>query len=144
MTRLWLVLLTMIGFGISSLAQVQPSTNVNKTLSDSLVEEVSFIQLIATPERYHGKFVEVVGYMNLEFEGNAIYFHKEDFDHGLTKNGFWVEFSRDITKHKKLEGYSRQYVIIIGIFDMESKGHFGLFSGEIRDITRLDIWNHKR
>jgi hypothetical protein len=76
MARLWLLILIMIGFGNSSLAQVQSSINANKTLSDSLVEEVSLIQLIATPERYHGKFVEVIGYMNLEFEGNAIYLHK--------------------------------------------------------------------
>ena len=37
---------------------------------------VSLIRLIANPEKYHGKKIQVTGYINLEFEGDAIYLHK--------------------------------------------------------------------
>jgi hypothetical protein len=31
----------------------------------------------------------------LSFEGNAIYLHREDFDHGIGKNGLWVAIPED-------------------------------------------------
>lgn len=144
MAKLWLIALLTTGLNSVLFGQVHSLLETKKTSLNSLVEEVSLIQLIATPERYHGKFVQVVGYMNLEFEGSAIYLHKEDFDQRLSRNGLWVEFSEAIRKQKILKNYSKQYVIIIGTFDMESKGHLGLFSGEITNIWRLDTWIHKR
>ncbi len=141
MVKFWLMALIVVGLDSTLLAQ---AIGTKKIPSDSLVEEVSLIQLIATPERYHDKFVQVIGYMNLEFEGNAIYLHKEDFTQGLTKNSLWVELSESIRKQKDLKNYNEQYVIVIGTFDMNSKGHLGLFSGEIRDIWRLDRWVHRR
>jgi len=61
-------------------------------LVDEEYLEVSLIKLIATPEKYNGKRIQVIGYLHLEFEGNAIYLHKEDEEAGLSKNGFWVNF----------------------------------------------------
>ncbi len=144
MAKFWIATLLIMEFNSILLAQVHSPNTAKQTPLDSLVEDVSLVQLIATPERYHGKFVQVVGYMNLEFEGNAIYLHREDFDQRLTRNSFWVEFSEEIRKQKNLENYNKQYVIIIGTFDMESKGHLGLFGGEITNIWRLDAWLHKR
>lgn len=121
-------------------------TNIDTNLSapsldtNLLVHNVSLIQLIATPERYHQKIVQVVGYLNLEFEGNAVYLHKEDFDNVLSNNGIWVIFSDLVSREKKLTDYSKKYVILQGTFDMYKKGHFGLYSGTIRNITRLDNW----
>lgn len=99
----------------------------------------SLVKLIANPEKYDGKIIRVIGYLNLEFEGNAIYLHKEDYEHGLTKNGFWLDFSGSIKENKKLD-FSKKYVIIVGKFDVRRNGHMGLFGGTIKDISRLDIW----
>ena len=102
---------------------------------------VSLVNLIANPEKYNGKTIQVVGYLNLEFEGDAIYLHKEDYVHGLTTNGFWVRFSDKISKRADLNKYSKKYVIIIGTFDMNRHGHMGLFAGELKNIRRLDTWD---
>jgi hypothetical protein len=47
------------------------------------IADVSMVQLLATPERFHGKRVRFTGFVHLAFEGNGIYLHKEDFDHGI-------------------------------------------------------------
>lgn len=105
--------------------------------------DISIIRLIATPEKYDGKQIQVIGYLNLKFEGNAIYLHREDYEKSLERNGFWVRFSDKISKEKNLNNFSGKYVIIAGTFRMSSHGHMGLFGGEIENITRLDIWNFK-
>jgi hypothetical protein len=101
--------------------------------------DVSLVKLIANPEKYNGKTIQIIGYLNLEFEGNAVYLHKEDYEHGLTRNGFWVDFSGPIKENKKL-AFSKKYVIIVGKFDMKRHGHMSLFGGTIKDISRLDAW----
>jgi hypothetical protein len=49
-------------------------------------EGVSLVQLIANPSVYQGKLVRVIGFCQLEFEGDALFLHREDFEQGLTKN----------------------------------------------------------
>ncbi|MDO3696026.1 hypothetical protein QVZ41_14330 [Wenyingzhuangia sp. chi5] len=104
-------------------------------------ESVSIINLIASPEKYHNKKIQVIGYLNIEFEGNGIYLHKEDYDNGIEKNGLWVSFTKKTWEKLKKKKINKTYVIIEGTFNMEDKGHMGLFSGEIEKITRIDKWN---
>lgn len=100
--------------------------------------DVSIIRLIGAPKDYAHKLVRVVGYLNIGFEGDAIYFHEEDFKRGLTTNGLWIEAKPEMSK--ELEKLTGQYVIIEGVFDPSIHGHMSLFSGAIRDITRADAW----
>jgi hypothetical protein len=51
---------------------------------------VSLIHLIANPEAFDGKPVSVMGFFRYEFEGTALYVHREDYEHALSKNGIWV------------------------------------------------------
>ena len=44
-----------------------------------MAEDVSMVQLIATPEKFDGKFVRVHGFLNLGFEGDSLYLHRETF-----------------------------------------------------------------
>jgi hypothetical protein len=63
-------------------------TTVTRTASNAGVpnaELVSLVRLMATPEKYDGKAVQVVGFLRLEFEGNGLYLHQEDYEHGITK-----------------------------------------------------------
>jgi hypothetical protein len=96
---------------------------------------VSMIRLLANPEKYHGKRVIVEGYMRLEFEGDAIYFHEEDYKKGLSSNSFWLDVS--VEQLKKYRRINNQYVFIEGVFDAKHFGHMGMFSGEIKRISRI-------
>jgi len=99
---------------------------------------VSLIQLIANPEKYDGKFVRVIGYLRLEFEGNALYLHREDDEAALIKNAIWVDATPDMEKNR--EKFDRKYVLLEGRFDAKHHGHMDLFSGELRAISRADVW----
>ena len=98
---------------------------------------VSLVELIASPQLYDGRPVRVIGYLNLEFEGNAIYLHEDDHAHGINRNGLWVDFARGF---RSPSGCDRGYVLVEGIFDARDTGHLGLWSGAIGDIDRCQRW----
>ena len=102
------------------------------------LHKVSMIQLIANPEAFHGKRVRVIGYLILEFEGNALYLHAEDSQHGLTDNGIWVDAPR---AGLGAECKSNAYALLEGRFNAEHNGHMGLWSGALEEVTRCTAWN---
>lgn len=97
---------------------------------------VSLVQLIANPNEYHGRLVLVIGFCHLEFEGNAIYLHREDFEQGIYKNGLWldVEDILSINTSKLSDGY----ILVEGVFNAKNKGHLGQFSGCLGEIERIE------
>jgi hypothetical protein len=100
-------------------------------------EQVSIIHLIANPARYHGKRVIISGFLNMEFEGNAIYLHRDDYAFSQYGNGLWC--SIDMEKYEK---YNRRYVVLEGTFNGKMKGHLGMWSGSVERISR--VWEPVR
>ena len=135
-----ILFLTTFSFAFSQTRKDTLDDTEKRPFQLGVYENTSLISLIATPEKYNEKKVQVIGYLHLEFEGTAIYFHKEDYEKGILENSFWVNFSDKLAKKKSLQDYSDKYVIIIGTFKMKDKGHLGLFSGTIDNIVRLDAW----
>ena len=106
---------------------------------DNHIEDVTMIQLIATPERYHGKLVRVVGVGNLEFEGNAIYLSKDDISYQVY-NAVWLDFDNNTTlSYAEAKKHNGKYVLVEGIFDKDHSGHMGLFHGAITNISRYEL-----
>jgi hypothetical protein len=141
------IIILFLSFFSVSCAQNSESKNTQNKNEEQEFTEVSFddydismLRLIVNPEKYHNKTVQIIGYLNLEFEGNAIYFHKEDYENGSSRNGMWVSFSDEISTKKDLKKYNKKYVIIVGKFDMNAKGHMSMFGGSLKNISRLDEW----
>ena len=122
---------------ISFLSNGQNAAQKMKEALSSGDYRVSMITLIAAPEKYHDKGVHVIGYLNLEFEGNAIFLDELDFENSNTKNAIWLSFSRkaDMKEIMKLNG---KYVMIQGVFNKDYKGHMSLFAGSIDEIIQVD------
>ncbi len=99
--------------------------------------DVSIIQLIAAPAQYNEKYVRVVGFLNLEYQKDAIYLHKEDLFRGITRNGLWVIANKKM--YRGQEKYSRQYVVLEGTFRVANKGHNNLWSGAIENIEHIEV-----
>jgi hypothetical protein len=95
---------------------------------------VSIIRLIASPKEFDGMIVRVEGFMHLQFEGDAIYLHKEDYDRTLTKNGLWLG-ATGAMRNEMLK-MNDCYVLIEGEFSSGDHGHMGLWSGAILDVSR--------
>lgn len=99
--------------------------------------DVSMVQLIANPSAFNGKLIRVTGFLRLEFEGNELYLHKDDYIHSVYKNGLWLELSRDESaKNMRLD---QNYVTVIGVFDSRDQGHNGLASGAIVKIQHIEL-----
>jgi hypothetical protein len=105
--------------------------------------DVSIIQLISNPEKFDGKYVRLIGFVRVAFEDDAIYLHEEDYKYGLTKNGVWLNLTKDIYE-KQSRKFDRKYVLVEGTFSAKDRGHMGLFSGAIENIKRLQPWVVKR
>ena len=95
--------------------------------------DVSMVSLLATPEKFDGQLIRVCGFLRLEFEGNALYFHKEDYDHGLYQNSVWV----NLAESKENMKLNLRYVFMEGVFRAKDHGHLGLFGGTIDQIKRV-------
>src|SRR5580704_15463974 len=71
---------------------------------------VGMVALVANPQRYEGKITRTVGFLCVEFEGNALYVHDEDYRHGLSKNSMALRLSD--SQSKQFKSLSLRYVII--------------------------------
>ena len=97
------------------------------------------IQLLASPERYDRRPVRTIGFCRLEFEGTALYFHREDYEQGISKHGIWLDLGWPVpVKYADRKG---KYVIVEGTFSASEHGHFHMYGGSIKDISRLDEWH---
>ncbi|WP_051979571.1 hypothetical protein [Edaphobacter aggregans] len=111
--------------------------------ADDTAKSVSLIQLIANPRAWDGKKVRLIGFLRLEFEGDALYLHKEDFEHSISNNAVWIDRPRDLTSAQE-KAMNTQYVICEGTFRATDKGHMDMFSGTISGINRLEAWDFDR
>ena len=108
--------------------------------ANQYAKDVTMIQLIATPEKYDGQLVRVIGVGNLEFEGNCISLSKEDLKYGVG-NSIWIELGKKAISYKEAQKYNGEYVIIEGVFDKDDYGHMDMFCGSIKNISRYDLWD---
>jgi len=133
-----------------SQAKTGPSTLLLKTrcdLFDQVRQECflwgpSLLELITRPEIYDGRRVRVIGFVNFEFEGNALYLSRSDWENGLTRSAVWIDpppgFESDWGPARAQP--NRRYVIVEATFKADRRGHVNLFSGALEAVTRLEPW----
>jgi len=102
------------------------------------------IRLISNPENYHGKRVRIIGVGSIGSANGAIYLSKDDRQHRIHENGFFISFTRNEFINESHAEYNGRFVIVEGYFDMYNTGHMGLLSGSIYNITRYDLWERDR
>jgi hypothetical protein len=97
---------------------------------------VSWFNLLANPERFHGQVVQLVGFTNFGFESNTISFSREHALVGANADALWL----DVEGLSVEEGQRchRRYCLIEAVFDAENRGHLGCCAGTLRDIRRLE------
>ena len=126
------------------------SFSQNREQIDSLKEKVlgfhnvSMISLLSNPLKYHGKRIQIEGYLHLRFEDAALYLSKRDGDFLIGENAYWVSFTKKVKKDilnkdstVDLSYYDSKYVVIRGIFNYNSSGHLGSFAGALESIDYI-------
>jgi hypothetical protein len=99
---------------------------------------VTIVQLIATPEKFDGKLIRVIGFLRLEFEGDVLYLHREDYENAILGDGIWVDATAEMNKQSAT--LNMHYVLLEGIFSSREHGHMGMWSGTIKQIRRAQQW----
>lgn len=108
-------------------------------LWDDAPIHVSLVRLIADPERFHGRLVRVIGYLVIEFEGDALYLHGDDALFRISANALAVQVTPDMHERKDVLG---GYVMLEGVFDPDATGHRGAFpSGGLVHVRRCVKWS---
>ncbi|HUJ30986.1 MAG TPA: hypothetical protein VLY23_06870 [Candidatus Acidoferrum sp.] len=94
--------------------------------------------LLGDPERYNGKFVRTVGFLCVEFEGNAVYLHEEDYAHGLTGNAFRLGLSQ--SQAKQFKGLTLKYALIEGTVSAHPPDQTHTWAGDIESVRHVEAW----
>src|SRR5450755_262932 len=100
--------------------------------------DVTLVQLIANPEKFDGRLIRVIGFLRLDFEGNVLYLHREDYDNAILGDGIWVDETSEMNKQRAKLNMS--YVLLEGIFSSRERGHMGMWSGTIKEVRRAQVW----
>ena len=83
--------------------------------------------------------------MHIKFEDCAIYLSKMDADYLNGTNALWVNFNDNVETRslnagdniKLLNYFDCKYVRITGIFNMNKRGHLGMFAGTIDSVENI-------
>jgi hypothetical protein len=103
----------------------------------------SIVQILAKPERFHGKRVRIEGFLHVRFEGTAIYLCKEHAEHGMSRYGFEVRFDKSAIPYEGVSGptqFDRKYVLIEGTFD-KTIGHWQGIVSRVDRVVELEHHN---
>lgn len=107
-------------------------------LADGSPIHVSLVRLIADPERFRDRLVQVLGYLVFQFEGDAIFLHGDDALFRISANSLAVQVTPDMHGRKDSLG---GYALLEGVFDPDMTGHRGAFpSGGLVHIRRCVKW----
>jgi hypothetical protein len=93
------------------------------------------ISIIANPERYDGKRLRMIGYLHLEFEGDMLCPTLEIYGARDAASCIWIEAT------PQMQRLSDHYIIVEGRFSSSDRGHMGMFSGALQNVTRADRWS---
>jgi len=100
--------------------------------------DAGMVALVALPEKYEGKFVRTHGFLCVEFEGDALYLHEEDYRHRLTKNSLALRLSDP--QRQEFKAMNLRYVLVEGTVYARGPESRDRWSGAIGKVTRLEAW----
>ncbi|MBQ2319145.1 MAG: hypothetical protein II378_03145, partial [Clostridia bacterium] len=98
------VFAVLLGIKIYNDKLVKSGYSETPNSANQYVKDVTMIQLIATPEKYDGQLVRVIGVGNLEFEGNCISLSKEDLKYGVG-NSIWIELGEKAIAYEEAKKF---------------------------------------
>ena len=141
------VAMLLIFFSVSPSWAKIATHHENEFITDSL------ISIIANPERYDGKKIQVNGFLHLEYEDYGLYLSKEDADFLRMENSLQVVFSESDVSFEPLDRRSftsnqKEIYEFKNPAQMQQIQHFngrnvmlnGVYNAEynsIRDVSRV-------
>jgi len=94
----------------------------------------SIVTLLAQPASNIVKRVQVAGFLVLDFEGEALYLHKEDYQEGLTRNAIRMALTPE--QMKQYQNLAGSYVSIEASF-IKRRNSEDIFTGSLFDVKEI-------
>lgn len=117
-----------------------PEPQASEPSPNSEPASVGMVALLAAPEKYDGVRVRTFGFLRIEFEGNALYLHQEDYRNRLRKNA--MELNLSVKQEKELMALNLKYVVIEGTVSGDrAVVERGMYGGALGKITRIEYWH---
>ncbi|NOS93879.1 MAG: hypothetical protein HOP30_18330 [Cyclobacteriaceae bacterium] len=110
--------------------------NITENQFDEKIDE-KFKSILLHPEKFDSLEVELTGIFTYEFENVAIYLSSKDADSLFSNNAIWInsegllDTTLDSANHKRIH--------IIGRFDIDDKGHLGLYAGTLNEVKVFEL-----
>ena len=101
---------------------------------NSLRTAITVEALISASEKYNNQYVWVKGYLDVEFEGDALYRRECDYKATEYRCGLGVQFTDLLLEIKPVTDYSKRYVVIRGLFRTGQD----IFPGVITQVDNLN------
>jgi hypothetical protein len=98
-------------------------------------------EILASPDEYELTHIQIVGYLNLDWEADAVYINKTDLKKHRYEKGLWIHLNQ--FKFPQSASLNKHYVIIDAVFDANDHGHNNLWGGALKSITSVKLY-HKR
>lgn len=95
---------------------------------------VSMVTLLAQPANNNAKRVQVAGFLVLDFEGEALYLHKEDYQEGLTRNAIRISLTQE--QQKQYKALAGSYVWVEASFHKRRNSEDN-FTGSLFDVREI-------
>ena len=99
-----------------------------------LPPSVSFVALLANPERYEGKVLTVSGVLSVEFEDTSLYRDSETYEFNRASDAVFLHLTDELLMRTR--GWQGQHVVVTGRFQREKA--WASFHGRLHDIERID------
>jgi hypothetical protein len=98
------------------------------------------VQLLADPAAFDGQVVRVMGFCHLEFEGNALFLHREDFEQLNLRNSVWLSFGDLLPPAREalVSKLTDRYITVQATVDSRGHGHMGMFQAALTEITNAE------
>jgi hypothetical protein len=94
----------------------------------------SIVTLLAQHASNIVKRVQVAGFLVLDFEGEALYLHKEDYQEGLTRNAIRMALTPE--QMKQYQNFAGSYVSIEASF-IKRRNSEDIFTGSLFDVKEI-------
>jgi len=100
--------------------------------------QVQLAEVLAHPDKYHGKRISVIGYYHGEFEGNSLSVDEQASRTNDYKRSVWRSEPSTFADKAVIKDKNNAWLRVEGVFHRGPGGHLSLWPGEIVRLTRVE------
>ena len=103
------------------------------------LQNVSLLELVVQPEKFDGKTIAVIGYLDVSFDGSLLYVHREDAENWISENAVWVRRTEQMERNRS--SLNHKYVKLVGKFKVGYSQQLGDPPNGFSEVQSISLWS---